>query len=99
VHPKLLARGGIQSNHGAARACGGEQDAMDHQWRGFVLIFRPRAERVGLEAPGNFQLAEIAGINLIDWRVSRIPQIAAIARPFSAARARLGGSRRDPTHN
>ena len=46
----------IQRDHGAARAGRGVDHALDHQRRAFQLVFGPRAEIVGLESPGDFEL-------------------------------------------
>ena len=59
VHPHQFARGGIERDDRAARPGRGVEHAVDHQRRGFELIFGPRTQTVGLEAPGDFQLVEV----------------------------------------
>ena len=49
------------------------QHALDHERRPFELVLGERAEVVGLEAPGDFQLAEVGGVDLIQRRVPRSP--------------------------
>src|SRR5262249_5129447 len=82
VHPQHLACGGIESNHRATRSCRDEQGPVDHQGSSFILIFRPRPERIRLESPGDLELVEVLGIDLIEWRVSRAAGIAAIRAPL-----------------
>src|SRR5215469_1223733 len=52
VRPNQLARLSIERDNGSARPGGRIQDALDHQRRAFELVFRKRAQVVGLEAPG-----------------------------------------------
>ena len=46
-------------------------------------------EVVGLEAPGDFELAEIAGVDLIERRVLAAAQIGGVRGPLAVLRARL----------
>src|SRR5262249_9189543 len=66
VYPKLLASGRIQCDDSAPAAAGRVEDAVDHQRSAFVLKLRPRPQIVGLEAPGDLQLVEVAGVDLIE---------------------------------
>src|SRR6185436_11184656 len=83
VHPEQLARRAVERDHRAARARRGIDDALDHQRRGFELIFRPRTEAVGLEPPRDLELAEVVGVDLIERRVPHMTEIAAVAAPFA----------------
>src|SRR5262249_39186909 len=55
-------------------------------------------EEVGLEAPRDFQLAEVVGGDLIERRVSRMPDVAAVAAPLSPGGACLRRDRRERRH-
>ena len=60
VDPHLLTGLRVESDHGSARPAGGVEHALDHEGRSFQLVFGARAEVVGLEAPRDFELAEVA---------------------------------------
>ena len=64
-------------------------DAFEHQRRGFELELGTRTERIGLEAPGQLERAEVRGVDLIERRVSRAAGVAGIGRPFAIFRADL----------
>src|SRR5207253_9946513 len=57
-------------NHRAARSCRRVQNAVYHQRRSFELVLRAVAEVVRLDAPGDFEVAEIGGVDLIQRPVS-----------------------------
>ena len=97
VHPQHLAGRGVERDHRAARAGGREQPAVDHQRRRLELVFRSRAEAVGLESPGDLELAEIVGSDLIERRIARVGEIAAVGRPFACGAARLAAAPRQAT--
>ena len=63
--------------------------AVDHQRRSLKVVIRADAEDIRLESPGDLQLAEVPGVDLIVRDVARASQIAAVGAPFSALRARL----------
>ena len=89
VHPLELAGRRIQRHDRAPRAAGGIQHAFHHQRRGLKLEFRQRTEMIGLESPGDFELVEVIGVDLIERRVARAPQIAAVGSPLAVGRTRL----------
>ncbi len=93
MHPHLLARRRIESDDGPAGAGGREEDATRHQRRSLEIELGSRAQVLGLEPPGNLQLAEIVGTDLIQRRVPRVGEIGAIRRPLAVFRARLAGDR------
>src|SRR5262249_49378063 len=43
---------------------------------------RARAERVGLEPPGDLELAEVLGVDLVERRVTGASQIGAVGMPL-----------------
>jgi hypothetical protein len=95
MDPKELAAGGIDRHGGAARSGREVQPAVDHQRAGLQVEVGTRAEVVGLEPPGNFQFAEIGGVDLIERRVARGAGIAGPRAPFSILCAGLSGEGRD----
>ena len=62
---------------------------LDHQRRRLEVELRPRAERVGLEPPGDFELVEVVRVDLIERRVARVAEIAAVGPPLAVRRAVL----------
>ncbi len=91
VHPQLLARFRVHGHDGAARSGGEVQDALRHQRRRLEVELRARTHVGGVEAPCDLQFAEVLGVNLIERRISRARQIAAVGEPFAVlcALARL----------
>ena len=53
------------------------------------LNSRLRPEAVGLEAPRDLEATEIAGVDLVERRVARVAEIAAVGGPLAAGRAAL----------
>ena len=96
--PQNLARGSVQRDHIAPVPGRGIKHPIDHQRRRFQIGLRRRAEIGGAEGPGRLQLGEIAGVDLIQRRITGVRSIAAIAGPVrvgSVGRALLGrGGRR-----
>ncbi len=82
VNPEQFACGRVKRHDRTAVAAGGIDHAVDHQRRALQLELRPAAEIIGLEAPGDFQFAEIRRIDLVERPVMRASQIRAIGRPF-----------------
>ena len=73
----------------AARAGGRVHHAVDHERRAFQLVFGARAQVVGLEAPGDFELAEVGRVDLIERRVAVVAQVAGVGRPLAVLGAQL----------
>ena len=85
----------------ARRDAGRREDpAVDHQRRRLEVVFRPRAQAVGLEPPRDLEVVEVVAVDLVERRVAGVAEIAAIGRPFAVARAGLPcqGRRRRTTH-
>ena len=93
VHPQQLAGRGIERDDGAARAPNGIDHTLRHQRRRLEIELGPRTEVLGLEPPRDLQLAEVAWVDLIERRIPRVREIAAIGRPLAALRADLAGNR------
>jgi hypothetical protein len=89
VHPEELARCGIEGYDRAARADRRVQHAACHEGRAFEIDFGARAKRIGFEAPRDLELAEIVAIDLVQRRVARAGEIAAIGAPLTAWRGYL----------
>ena len=83
VRPQKLTGGGIERHNRATRARSRVNHAVDHQRRAFEFELRAIAETVGLEAPGDLELAEVRGVDLIEGFVAVAAQIAAVGRPLA----------------
>ena len=99
VHPQHLAGGRVERDHGAPRSAGRVDDALHHQRRRLELELGPRTEIVGLEPPGDLELAEVARVDLIERRVPRMRDVAAVAAPLAVLRAGLPRHRRERRHD
>ena len=86
VHPHQLAGRRVECHDRAARPGRRIHDALDHQRRRLELVLRPWSEALGLEAPGDFQLAEVVGVDLIERRVARVAEVGAVGRPLAVLR-------------
>src|SRR5262249_43434820 len=64
VHPEHFSRGRVQRDDRAPGAGRRKQAPVDHERCRFEIEFRSRTEMVGLETPGNLQLAEVLGRDL-----------------------------------
>ena len=82
VRPEQLSSHRVQRDDRAACAACGIKDAVDHQRRGFELSLRAGAQVIGLEAPGDFEPAEVLTVDLVEWRVTRVTKIAAVSAPL-----------------
>ena len=71
------------------RADRGVEHAVDHQRRRLEIEVRPDAEDIGLEPPGDLQLAEVLGVDLIVRHIASASQIAAVGAPLAALCAGL----------
>src|SRR5262249_48448839 len=58
-----------------------------HQGRSLVLIFGPRAEAVGLEAPGDLELVEIRFVDVDQRRIVGVAEVGAVAAPLARGAA------------
>src|SRR5262249_32495034 len=68
--------------------------AVDRERRPFELELGSRAEVVGLEPPRDFELIEVAGVDLIERRVARPLHVRRVVGPVAlraARRIRLPG--------
>ena len=99
VHPDQLARRGVQADDRAARSSRDIELPFHHQRRAFILIFRPRAKDVRLDAPCNFQPVKVGSVDLIERRVSRVPEVSPVGAPLAILRAGLRvGCGNNPRH-
>ena len=92
VHPEQLARCSVERHHRASRSGGRVEHALHHQRRRLELKLGARTQTVGLEAPGQLQVAEVRRVDLVERSVPRVAQIASISRPFPVLRAGLAVS-------
>src|SRR5262245_18575642 len=86
MHPPLRARPRVERHDSSARAGSRVQYAAHHQRRALEFELRTRSERIRLEAPRNLERVEVAGIDLIERRVSRAARLAGVARPLALGR-------------
>ena len=86
VGPLHLAGGGIEGDD-FGPCCGGVHGAVNDQWRGFLP-----AVAVSLIAPGEAELADVAGVDLVEVGVALFGIGAAVGHPV----ARLGGRSGQP---
>ncbi len=59
MNPQLLAGRRVHGDDFAIGSGGRVHDALDDQRRGFEVVFGTRAERVGMESPGDLEFIEI----------------------------------------
>ena len=83
VDPDHFAGLCIERDHGTARSRGGVEHALHHQRRSFQLVFGAGAEVIGLEAPGDFELVEVGGVDLIERGILGALQIGRVVGPFA----------------
>src|SRR5207247_6794672 len=81
---------GVERDDGAAAAGCRIQHAVHHQRRRLEVECRARAERVGLEPPGDLEVLEIARGDLIERRGAGAGEIAAVSRPLGVFHANSG---------
>ncbi len=87
VDPEQLTRAGVERDDRSARPRRRVEDAVHHERRPFELVFRPRAQAVGLEAPGHLEVVEVGGVDLVQRRVAAAADVAGVAGPLAVARA------------
>jgi hypothetical protein len=66
VHPQQFTCCCVQRDHGAAGATGRIEPPVDHQRRRLQLEFGTGPEAVGPETPGDLELAEVLGGDLVE---------------------------------
>ena len=90
VHPLHLAGCGIQGDNRAPGAGRRIEDAVGHERRGLQVELGLRPQVVGLEPPRDFEVPEIAGVDLIERRV---PRVGEVRRRRSATRRQVDARR------
>ncbi len=93
VRPDQLAGLRVERDHRASRAGRRVEHALHHQRRAFELELGERAEVVGLEPPGDLELAEVRAVDLIQRGVAAAGEIGGVVRPLAVLRARLPACR------
>ena len=93
VRPEQLARDRIQGYGRAARSRRRVEDAVHHERRPLEFVLRPRPQAVRLEPPGNLEIVEVAGVDLVQRGVPAAPDVAGIGGPLAVARAFRDGVR------
>ena len=83
VHPPQLPGGGIEREDRAPCAAPRVEHAVYHERRRLVVEFGARAQVVGLEPPGHLQFAEVAGIDLVERRVTSASEISSVSPPLA----------------
>ena len=99
MNPQELAVTGVERDDGAARARRRVDDAVDHQRRRLKIELAIRAETVGLEAPRDLEPIEVARIDLVERRVTRVAEIAAVGAPLAVRRPALRQHRERQRHH
>ena len=99
VHPEVLAGGRVERHDRAPAAGGGVEHAVDDERRRLQVVVGARTQVPGLVAPDDLQVAEVAGVDLIERRVARRAEVSRPRAPLAAGRAvlRRGGARRRGT--
>ena len=82
MHPEQFACLGIERDYGTSRAGRRVEHAIHHQGRGLEVTLGPRTEVIGVESPGQVQIAEIFCRDLVERRVALVGEVAAIRRPL-----------------
>ena len=91
VRPDHLAGLAVERDDRSARAAGRIEHALDRERRPFELVFGPRTEVVGLEAPRDLELVEVRRVDLIERRIPGAPSC-----PRCSAASRRSWSRAGP---
>ena len=94
MYPQQLTRLCIDRDGGPTRAGGGVEHPVDHQRGRLEDELRSRPEVLGLEPPGHLEVAEVAGIDLVERGVASVPEVSPVGRPLAVGRALLCGGRR-----
>ena len=102
VHPQQLARRRVRRNRRPPQPGRRVHDAVDHQRRRLEVVLRRRAEVVRLQPPGHLQLVEVPGRDLVERRVARVRDVAAVAPPLAVVGLpgrRPGARRQQPAEH
>jgi len=83
AHPLHFTRCRIERHDGAPGACRRIQHATDHERRRLEIELRTRTQVVCLESPRDFERAEVAGIDLIEWRITMAGKSGAVSTPLA----------------
>ncbi len=86
-YPKRLTCSRIGCHDGAAVSSGEVENAIDHQRRGFVLVFRLAAEIVAAPDPGDLQVPDVGCVDLIERRVPDVAASPPVRRHLAGRRA------------
>ena len=86
VHPEQLPGRGIERHDSTPGARRGVEHAADHQRCRRIQVVGPRPERIRIEPPGDLQLRKILPVDLVERRVARAGEVAAVRRPFDGRR-------------
>ena len=89
MNPEQFAGGRVQRNHGAARSSRRVQNAVHHQRCSFKLVLGPVAEIIRLDAPGDFKVVEVRGVDLVQRAVASARKIGGVRRPLRVFRMEL----------
>src|SRR5690606_462180 len=67
------------------------QHAVHVERSGRIERIGPRTEEIGAQAPGDLEILEVLGIDLLEGRIAVACQVAAVSRPLRRSRiGRLG---------
>ena len=83
VDPEQFAGCGIECDSGTPRARSSVEDSVHHQGRAFELEFGAIADAVGLEAPCDFEFAEVRSVDLIERPIAAASKVCGVAGPLS----------------
>src|SRR5581483_11318937 len=93
MHPEQLTGRRIQCEHRTPRSTGRIKHAANHQGRALQLVLGTTSEVVGLKPPSYFELAEVGGVDLVEWPIPRPGEIRCVRRPFRGFEVVLAPSR------
>src|SRR5260370_40253260 len=72
----------MREDHRTPRVAGGVDDAVDHEGRSLQLEFGEGSEVIGLKAPGDFELVEVARVDLVERAVASALHVGAVPGPL-----------------
>ena len=82
VHPEQLAGPGVHRDRRPAQTGRRVEDPADHQRRRLEVELRLRPEVRRLHPPGDFQVVEVPGRDLVERGIPRVRDIASITAPL-----------------